>query len=90
MSFFCAVFPNGNLTRVEHVFSPELVTLRARLRDLTAQLVTADRVTLGTKAMEVYWCRAYHEPIALVRALIEGEVGAPAPRELTRTELALV
>ena len=77
-------------TRVEGVFSLELVTLRARLRDLTAKLVTADRVTLGTKAMEVYWRRAYHEPIALARALREGEGGARAPRELTRAELALV
>ena len=61
---------------VEAVFSLELLTLRARLRELTGKL-------LATKAMEVYWRKAFHEPVALARKLREGQL-------LTKAELALV
>ena len=44
---------------------------RSRLRELTTKLVTLDPVQLGTKAMEVYWRKAYHEPVALARQLRE-------------------
>ena len=46
---------------VEAVFSLELLTLRARLRELTGKLLATDPVQLGTKAMEVYWRKAFHE-----------------------------
>ena len=57
---------------VEAVFSLELLTLRARLRELTGKLLATDPVQLGTKAMEVYWRKAFHEPVALVG---EAELG---------------
>ena len=56
---------------------------RSRLRELTTKLVTLDPVQLGTKAMEVYWRKAYHEPVALARQLREGDL-------LNRVEAALV
>ena len=56
---------------------------RSRLRELTTKLVTLDPVQLGTKAMEVYWRKAYHEPVALARQLREGDT-------LNKVEAALV
>ena len=56
---------------------------RSRLRELTTKLVTLDPVQLGTKAMEVYWRKAYHEPVALARQLREGDM-------LNKVEAALV
>ena len=60
-----------------------LFVCRSRLRELTTKLVTLDPVQLGTKAMEVYWRKAYHEPVALARQLREGDM-------LNRVEAALV
>jgi len=55
--------------RVEDVFTMELVTLRARLKDFTQKLVMTDPIKSGTKAMEIYWRKAYHEPVSLARQL---------------------
>ena len=56
-------------TRVEDVFTMELVTLRARLKDFTKKLVITDPIKSGTKAMEIYWRKAFHEPVSLARQL---------------------
>lgn len=56
---------------------------RSRLRELSTKLVTLDPVQLGTKAMEVYWRKAYHEPVALARQLREGDT-------LNKVESALI
>jgi len=55
--------------RVEDVFTMDLVTLRARLKDFTQKLVLTDPIKSGTKAMEIYWRKAYHEPVSLARQL---------------------
>lgn len=56
-------------TRVEDVFTTELVTLRARLKEFTHKLVLTDPVKSGTKAMEIYWRKAFHDPVSLARQL---------------------
>eukprot|EP00090_Calanus_glacialis_P017086 TRINITY_DN26699_c0_g1_i1.p1 TRINITY_DN26699_c0_g1~~TRINITY_DN26699_c0_g1_i1.p1 ORF type:complete len:831 (-),score=407.19 TRINITY_DN26699_c0_g1_i1:535-3027(-) len=56
-------------TRVEDVFTMDLVTLRARLKEFTQKLVLTDPLNSGTKAMEVYWRKAFHEPVSLARQL---------------------
>lgn len=60
---------------------------RSRLRELSTKLVTLDPVQLGTKAMEVYWRKAYHEPVALARQLCEGD--SPNKVELALLEAHL-
>jgi len=69
-------------TRVEDVFTMELVTLRARLKDFTQKLVITDPIKSGTKAMEIYWRKAYHEPVSLARQL--------RGTSWTKTEIGLV
>ena len=75
-------------TRLEAIFSPELLTLRTRLRELTLRLVTIDPVQLGTKALEVHWRKAYHEPVALARQLREGGRLSKVERALVEAHLA--
>jgi len=55
--------------RVEDVFSVELVTLRTRLKEFTQKLVMTDPLKSGSKAMELYWRKAFHEPVSLARQL---------------------
>jgi len=56
-------------TRVEDVFTVDLVTLRARLKEFIQKLVLTDPLKSGTKAVEVYWRKALNEPVILARQL---------------------
>ena len=58
--------------KVEDVFSLELVLLRARLKDFTARLVQLEPGKAGSKAMDYYWRKAFHEPVSLARQLKGG------------------
>jgi len=72
--------------RVEDVFTMELVTLRARLKDFTQKLVLTDTIKSGTKAMEIYWRKAYHEPVSLARQL-RGTSWSKSERGLVESHL---
>jgi len=73
-------------TRVEDVFSMDLVTLRTRLKEFTQKLVLTDPLKSGSKAMEVYWRKAFHEPVSLARQL-RGTSWAKAEAGLVESHL---
>jgi len=56
-------------SRVEDVFTSELVALRARLKEFTQKLLLTDPIKSGSKALEIYWRKAFHEPVSLARQL---------------------
>ena len=55
--------------KVEDVFSLELMSLRTRLKELLLKIYPLDPRKSGSKVLEYYWRKCYHEPVSVSRQL---------------------
>ena len=58
--------------KVEDVFSLELMSLRTRLKELLLKIYPLDPRKSGSKVLEYYWRKCYHEPLSVSRQLRGG------------------
>lgn len=55
--------------KVEDVFSLELMSLRTRMKDLLLKIFPLDPLKSGSKVLEYFWRKCYHEPFSVAKQL---------------------